>query len=87
MDNYNFNETLRRVTLIQNRVAKDLDISQFYLNLYRARDAINKHLQNAGINGPRLTDIYFKKMANMNPIEYNITTLQNYVKLHRLSSY
>ena len=68
MNNYNFNETLRRVTLVQDRVAKDLDISQFYLNLYRARDAINKHLQNSGLTGPRLTDIYFKKIANMSPV-------------------
>lgn len=68
MDNYNFNETLRRVTLVQDRVAKDLDISNFYLNLYRARDAINKHLKNSGITNHRLPDIYFKKIANMSPI-------------------
>lgn len=68
MNNYNFNETLRRVTLVQDRVAKDLDISNFYLNLYRARDAINKHLHNSGITSHKLPDIYFKKIANMNPI-------------------
>jgi len=42
INNYNFNNKLRRVTLIHERVAKDLDLIQFYMSLYNYRDIISK---------------------------------------------
>ena len=42
LNDYNFNDTLRRITLIQNKVTKDLDLLEFYKNLYIARESINK---------------------------------------------
>jgi hypothetical protein len=63
-NNYNFSQTLRIVTLIQNRVALNLDISQSYLNLYRARDAIEKNLEVKKSSTINLIDIYLKKIVN-----------------------
>lgn len=40
--NYNFNETLRTVTLIQDRVTNDMDLPQLYHSLYIVRDSIKK---------------------------------------------
>ena len=39
---YQFNDTLRRITLIQKKVKEDLDIIDFYRKLYIARESISK---------------------------------------------
>lgn len=41
-NDFNFNDTLRRITFIQNKVSKDLDLLEFYKDLYIARESINK---------------------------------------------
>ena len=87
--NYNFNETLRYVTLIQDRVAHDLDMSQLYLSLYTLRDAISKGI-NKEVNPPPsipILHVFFKKIANTHPQAYTIAKLRNYAKQHKLSSY
>ena len=40
--NYNFNETLRQVTLIQQKVDKDIDLFEVYKKLHHMRDIINR---------------------------------------------
>ena len=35
----------------------------------------------------KLTDVYFKKIINTNPLPYNMPALKNYAKQHKLSSY
>lgn len=87
VQNYNFNKTLRRVTLIQERISKDLSITFFYKNLHRARDSIDKQIKREIKTKLKLTDIYLKKITNFTPLQYTITGLNNYAKLHRLSSY
>lgn len=85
--NYNFNETLRGVTLVQDRVTRDLDFSQLYLSLYTLRDAISKRIRK-DINPPiNLLDVFFKKIVNPNPNAFTIDRLRNYAKQHQLSSY
>lgn len=37
INDYQFNDTLRRITLIQKRVKEDLDVVDFYRKLYIAR--------------------------------------------------
>lgn len=87
--NYNFNQTLRCVTLMQDRVARDLDLPQLYLSLYTLRDAIAKGIKReVGPSLPiRLLDVFFKKIANTHPQAFTIDRLRNYAKQHQLSSY
>jgi hypothetical protein len=42
INDYHFNDTLRRISLIQNKVKSDLDIIEFYRKLYIARESISK---------------------------------------------
>lgn len=42
LGNYNINNTLRRVTLIQRKVEKDLDIYEVYKKVHNMRDIIKK---------------------------------------------
>jgi hypothetical protein len=43
--NYNFNDTLRTVTLMQERVTNDMDLPQLYHSLYIVRDSIKKYIR------------------------------------------
>jgi hypothetical protein len=44
VSNYNVNTTLRRVTLIQQRVIRDINLYEVYKKIHNMRDALNKHL-------------------------------------------
>jgi hypothetical protein len=41
-NDYNFSDNLRRVTLIQNKIQKDMNLVEFYKNLSGIRDALIK---------------------------------------------
>ena len=86
---YQFNDTLRRITLIQKKVKEDLDIIDFYRKLYIARESISKQLQKKHHIFRRIkpTDIYLKHIYNPSPLEYNYTDLINYAKQNNLSSF
>lgn len=43
VSNYNINTTLRRVTLIQQRVIRDMNLFEVYKKIHNMRDALNKH--------------------------------------------
>ena len=54
---YNINTTLRRVTLIQQRVIKDINLFEVYKKIHNIRDALNKHLRSDSV---KLTNIHLK---------------------------
>lgn len=43
VSNYNINTTLRRVTLIQQRVTRDINLFEVYKKVHNMRDILNKH--------------------------------------------
>jgi len=70
INNYEFNDTLRRITLIQNKIEKDLDLVEFYKTLYIVRESINKELQKRHHIFRRIkpTDLYLKHIYNPSPV-------------------
>jgi hypothetical protein len=87
-DNYNFNESLRSATLMQDRISRDLDLPHLYLSLYAVRDALAKRIRtDLGPTPIVLTDVFFKKVVNLHPGDFTLAKLRNYAKQHKLSSY
>jgi hypothetical protein len=60
--NYNFDKTLRRVTLIEQRVDKDLNLFNFYTMLNGIRDAINKKIKLSRNPDIKVCSIYPKHL-------------------------
>lgn len=44
-DNYNFNKTLRRVTLLIDRVEHDINLYNVYKNLFTFKTVLNKNVK------------------------------------------
>jgi hypothetical protein len=59
--NYNLDPVLRRVTLIQQRVEKDLSVSEVYKKLHTYRDVLNEHYSGSEA---KPADIYMKHIYN-----------------------
>lgn len=86
--NYNFDPVLRRVTLIQQRVEKDLSLFAIYKKLHSFRDVLNAHYNEGGEIKP--ADIYLKHIYNPDPIEAPLDGLQKvkgYAKKHNWTAY
>lgn len=64
-----------------------MNLTEFYVSLYRARDAIDKKLSEdpSQPGEPKVTDIYLKNIVNTNPLQYTNSRLLSYAKLHHLS--
>jgi hypothetical protein len=87
--NYNFDPILRRVTLIQQRVEKDISLFQVYKKLHSFRDTLNTHYNEAGAK-VRPADIYLKHIFNPEPTETSldgIPKLKGYAKKHGWSAF
>lgn len=61
--NFNINDTLRRVTLIQRKVEKDLDIYEVYKKVHQMRDIINKF----NPSEVPVADIHLKRIYEADP--------------------
>ncbi len=75
--NYNFDPILRRVTLIQQRVEKDIALATVYKKLHTFRDTLNAHYSEPA-TFVKPADIYLKHIFNRDPAE---TSLDGYPKL------
>lgn len=64
ISDYNINTTLRRVTLIQQRVIKDINLFEVYKKIHNIRDALNKHFRSDSV---KLTNIHLKNIYNPDP--------------------
>jgi hypothetical protein len=73
---YNFNSTLRRVTLIQQRVEEDINIFNFYKKLHLMRDIFNQHFNYTKVP---ICDIYLKKLYNSSPDTTSLTNLSKLI--------
>ena len=91
-DNYNFNKTLRRVTLIIDKVENDINLYNVYKNLMTYKDSIDKKLKLAPseereYDNIKLTSIFIKNLYNPDPTENPIHLISKLAKKHKLSSY
>jgi hypothetical protein len=74
LSDYNFEHNLRRVTLLQQRVEKDLDLFEFYKKLHLMRDTLNQQHPEA----PQLASLHCKHLYNP---EADSTSLTNQPKI------
>jgi hypothetical protein len=84
MSDYNIHNTLRRVTLLQQRVEKDIDLYEFYKKLHLMRDILNKQYPYA----KEISSIYCKHLYNDKPSEETLEgqpRLLNFAKKHNWS--
>jgi hypothetical protein len=87
ISNYNINTTLRRMTLIQQRVEKDIDLYQVYRKLHNMRDTLNRNLPPTP---SPLTDIYLKHIYNPEPDSQSIidpAKVASFAKKHSWSTF
>jgi hypothetical protein len=87
VSNYNINTTLRRITLIQQRVAKDLNLFEVYKKIHNMKDVLNKHFQSDSV---KLTNIYLKHLYNPDPDSQSLVDpakLVSFAKKHCWSTF
>ena len=87
VSNYNFNTTLRRVTLIQQRVAKDIDLYEVYKKIHNMRDALNNHFKYDPV---KLTNIHLKHIYNLDPDSQSLVDpakIVSFAKKHSWSTF
>ena len=81
------NNTLRRVTLIQNKVEKDINLYEVYKKLHGMRDILNKHYN---IPNVPIADIYPKHIYNPDTDQQclvNQKKILSFAKKHNWSAF
>lgn len=87
--NYNINTTLRRVTLIQRKVEKDMDLFEVYKKVHGMRHTINQQFLYTEIPVP-LAGIYPKHIYNPDPERRSLVDQEkilSFAKKHNWSAF
>lgn len=87
VNNYNLNSTLRRVTLIQGRVAKDLSLFEVFKKIHNMRDILNKQFPYSKCP---IANLHFKHIFNPEPEEQSLTgqpRILSFAKKHNWSCF
>ena len=84
IQNYNLTLALRHITLIEQKVEKDISLYEVYKNLHKYRDILNEELSQRAKH-EKVADIFGKSFFNEDPQDTNLEGMNN-IKNHARKS-